>query len=119
MAEGDAEHALADQGRHLVLDPLRRAGVAEAGGETPDQANGPVRGPKQQRAGIGGDRPAVEAGDHTPVFDRPKFEQRLATLGPHWRLPLCVAVNGPNERSFTSSRLRCSYGLCEAESGPI
>ena len=33
MAERDAEDALADQGGDLVLDPLRRPRVAEAGGE--------------------------------------------------------------------------------------
>ena len=37
MPERDAENALADQGGDLVLDPLRRPRVAEAGGEAGDQ----------------------------------------------------------------------------------
>ena len=60
VAERDAEHALADQRRDLVLDPLRHARVAEAGGEAPDQADRPVGGAEQQRAGVRGDRAAVE-----------------------------------------------------------
>src|SRR5688572_24598461 len=36
MPECDAENALADQGGDLVLDPLRRPRVAEAGGEAGD-----------------------------------------------------------------------------------
>ena len=47
MAEGDAEHPLADQGRHRVLDPLRRPRVLEACREAPDQADSPVRGAQQ------------------------------------------------------------------------
>ena len=83
VAERDAEHPLADQGGDLVLDPLRVAGVGEAGGEAPDQADGAVRGPEQQRAGIRGDRPTVEAGDHVAALDGCKLEPRRATLRPH------------------------------------
>jgi hypothetical protein len=88
MAKRDAEDALADQGGHLVLDTLRRPYVAEAGREAPDQADGPVRGPEQQRAGIRGDRPTVEAGDHGAAFDGCKIEQRRATPCPHREPPL-------------------------------
>jgi hypothetical protein len=88
VAERDAEDALADQRGDRVLDPLRVAGIAEAGGEAPDQADRPIGGAEQQRAGIGGDRPAVEAGDHRAARDRCKLEQRRATLRRHRGPPL-------------------------------
>jgi hypothetical protein len=47
VAKREAEHALADQGGDLVLDPLRRPRVAEAGREAPNEADGPVRGSEQ------------------------------------------------------------------------
>jgi hypothetical protein len=102
VAEGDAEHPLADQGGHLVLDALRRPCVAEAGREATDQANRPVRGAEQQRPGVRGDRPAVEAGDHTPVLDRCELEQRRATLRRHRGPPLRrrKALSQKNFRRF-------------------
>ena len=69
VAKRDAEHPLAHQGGDVMRDALRRARIAKAPCEAPHQADGPVRGPEQQRAGIGGDRPAVEAGHHTPGLD--------------------------------------------------
>jgi hypothetical protein len=83
VAEGDAEHKLAEHGGDLVLDPLRHPGVAEAGGEAGDQADGAIRRSEQQRAGVRGDRPAVEGGDHAPALDRCKRELRRATLRRH------------------------------------
>jgi hypothetical protein len=88
VAEGDAEDTLADQGGDLVLHALRRPRIAEAGREAPHQPDGTIGGPEQQRAGIGGDRPAVEAGDHGAAFDGYKLEQRRATLRRHRGPPL-------------------------------
>ena len=88
VAKRDAEHPLADQGRHLMLDPLRRSRVLEARREPPDQADGPVRGPEQHSPGIRGDRPTVEAGDHGAALDGGKLEQRRATLCRHRGPPL-------------------------------
>ena len=71
VAEGDAEHPLADQGGQFVLDPLRRPCVAEAGCEALDQADGAIRSAEQQHTGIRGDRPAIKAGDHgAPSYGR-------------------------------------------------
>jgi hypothetical protein len=88
VAKRDAEHPLAHQGGDIVRDALRGARIAKARCEAPHQADGPVRGPEQQRAGIGGDRPAVEAGHHTPGLDGCKLEQRRATLCRHRGPPL-------------------------------
>jgi hypothetical protein len=102
VSERDAEHALADQGGHLVLDPLRRPRVPEASREALDQADGPVRGPEQQRAGIRGDRPAVKAGDHGAALNGCKLEQRRATLRLHRGPPLRrgKALSQKNFRRF-------------------
>jgi len=97
VAERDPEDALADQRGDRVLDPLRVAGIGEAGGEAPDQADRPIGGAEQQRAGIGGGprhrlgraaRPAVKAGDHRAARDGCKLEQRRATLCRHRGPPL-------------------------------
>jgi hypothetical protein len=88
VAKRDAEHPLAHQGGDIMLDALRRTRIAKAPCEAPHQADGPVRGPEQQRAGIGGDRPAVEVGHHTPGLDGCKLEQRRATLCRHRGPPL-------------------------------
>jgi hypothetical protein len=88
VAECDAEHPLADQGGDLVLDPLRRPRVAEAGREAPNEADGPVRGAEQQGSGVGGDRPAVKARDHGAALNGCKLEQRRATLCWHRGPPL-------------------------------
>jgi hypothetical protein len=88
VAERDAEHALPDEGGHVVLHALHGASVAEAGGEAPDQPDGAVGGAEQQRAGVRGDRPAVEAGDHGAALDRCKLKQGWVMLCPHRRFPL-------------------------------
>jgi hypothetical protein len=103
VAERDAEHPLADQGRRLVLDALRRPRVAEAGSEATDQADRPVRGPEQQRPGVGGDRPAVEAGHHTPGLDRCELEQRRVTLRRH-RGPPLRRVKSLSQKNFRRFR---------------
>ena len=83
IAEGEAEDALADQPRHAVLDPIRRAVVVEAGGEPLDEPDGPVGGAEQQRAGIRRDRAAIERRHHGAAFDGCKTERLRATLCRH------------------------------------
>src|SRR3712207_4734087 len=46
VAEGDAEHALADQGGDLVLYALRRPRIREAGGEAPQPGRWRDRRPR-------------------------------------------------------------------------
>jgi hypothetical protein len=99
IAERDPEHPLADQGGQPMLDAVRVVGVAEARREPPDQADGAIGGAEQQRAGIGGDRPTIEAGDHGTALDRCELEQRL-----------CVAVRLCCRRTFADSEPRCTYG---------
>jgi hypothetical protein len=102
MAKGDAEHPLADQGGHLVPDPLRRPRVAEAGGDAADQADRSIRCAEQQRTGIRRDGAAVEAGDHGPTLNGCEIEQPWATLCRHRGPPLHrrEALSQKNFRRF-------------------
>ena len=59
---------LADQRGDLVLDPFRRAPIAETAGKPLDKLDRLVRGPQQQRAGIRGHRTASNA-SHTVIID--------------------------------------------------
>jgi len=88
VAESDAEHALADQRRHPVLDQVRAAGIRKASREAPDQADRAIRRSKQQRTRIRGDRAAVESRLHTTAFNRCKTKQLCATLCRHRGTPL-------------------------------
>ena len=83
VPERDAEDALADQGRNLVLDPLRHARVAAARSEAADQSDGTVRRAKQQRASVRGDRTGVKGSDHAAALDGCNIEPRWATFCPH------------------------------------
>ena len=83
MPERYAEDALADQRGNLVLDTLRHSAIAKAGSEPPDQVDRAVRRAEQQRAGIRGDRAAVEGRHHAAALDGCKIEQRRATLRLH------------------------------------
>jgi hypothetical protein len=88
IAERDAEHALADQGRKGVLDEVRGAGILEAGREALDQADGAICGAEQESPGIGGDRPTCERGHHRASLDRCKEEVFGITLCGHRGVPL-------------------------------
>lgn len=83
IAQRQGEHPLSDQGLKPVLDQLRPPEVAETAGKAVDQADRPVRRPKQQRAGIRGDRPAIEGGFHTATFDGCKGVPIRATVCLH------------------------------------
>jgi hypothetical protein len=65
------------------IPPPVGAAALPAGGEASRQADGTVGGPEQQRAGVGGDGVAVEAGDHGAALDGCKLEQPWATLRRH------------------------------------
>jgi hypothetical protein len=108
VAERDAEDTLADQRGDLMLDPRRVASVAEAAGEALDQPDGAVGGTEQQRAGIRGDRPAVEAGHHGAARDRCKLEQRRVTLCRH-RGPPLRRRKALSQKNFPDSEPRCTY----------
>ena len=69
VAEGDAEHALADEGRDRVLDQPRVPRVAEASGEPANQIQSAIRRAEQQPSGVRRQRAAVELGDDGPAFD--------------------------------------------------
>jgi hypothetical protein len=88
VPESDAEHALADQRRHPVLDQVRPACIRKASREPPDQADGAIRRPKQQRPRIRGDRAAIERRLHPAAFDGCKTKQFCATLCRHRGTPL-------------------------------
>ena len=110
MAEGDAKHPLAYQGGDLVLDALRRPRVAEAGGKAPDQADGPVRDPEQEGTGIGGDRPAVEAGTTRRVSTGANSNSAgLHSFGIGGLL--CIAARLRSRRRFAGSEPRCTWVL--------
>ena len=69
VSERDSEHALADERRHVVLDQVRPARIHEAACKAPNQADDAVGRPEQKRAGIGGDRPAVETRLHPTALN--------------------------------------------------
>ena len=87
IAQRQGEHTLAGQGRHAVLDLVRRATIDEAGREPPHQPDRPVGGAQQQRAGIRGDGATVEPRHHRPAFNGCKLEAIRATLCRHWGVP--------------------------------
>jgi hypothetical protein len=100
VAERDPEDALADQHRERVFDPLGGAAILKARGKTLDEADRPISCAEQQRAGIRGDRAAVERGDHGAAFDRCKSKLIRATLCRHRGDPLKSA------KSFSQNNFR-------------
>jgi len=70
VASRDHQHTEAQNVGHLVADPLRQARIVDAGGQALGNAE-PLFGLAQdQHAGIGGELPAVEAGDDGFAGDR-------------------------------------------------
>lgn len=88
VAQRDAKHALPDQRRHLVREAPWHPAVGEAAREAVEQANGPVRGPKQQRARIRGDRAAAESRHYRASIDPCKAHRLRTTLYRHRGLPV-------------------------------
>jgi hypothetical protein len=75
IAERQSDHPLADQRLDLVLNQLWAARVTEAGREAIDEADRPVRRPKQQRPGVRSDASPVESRHHRTPFDGFKSKQ--------------------------------------------
>jgi len=66
----DHQHAKAQDGGEAVLDPLRRARVVDASGEPAREAEPALDLAQGEQAAVGGELPAVEAGDETLTPDR-------------------------------------------------
>ena len=60
VPERQSENALPDEGTYTVLDQLRAAAIAKAGGETLNQADHPIGGTQKHRTGVGGNGTADE-----------------------------------------------------------
>jgi hypothetical protein len=69
IPQRQAEDPLADQRRNLMLDPARRAPIAETAGEPLDEPDRLVGGPEQQRPGIRGHSTPIERCDHPTSLD--------------------------------------------------
>ena len=78
--QGDAEDALPDQRRDRVLDISGRAVIGKAGDEALDQADGPIGGAQQQRAGIERDLSRHQRSHNGAPFGGSKTELVCATL---------------------------------------
>ena len=88
VAARNAEHALPDQRRHVVAHPPRHPAIAETGGETVKQPDGPVGGAQQQRARVRRDRATTEIRHHGASIDACKAHRLRATLCRHRALPV-------------------------------
>jgi hypothetical protein len=69
VAERDAQHPLAQQGRNVVHNSVAGTAIRQAQGEPFDQPDRPIRRPEQQRAGVRADRPAIDSGHDPPPID--------------------------------------------------
>jgi hypothetical protein len=83
IPQRQAKDPLADHGRDLVLDLIRRAPILKTAGEAFDEPDRLVRGAQQQRAGVRGHRPAVECRHHAAPLNHSKVELRCATVCRH------------------------------------
>jgi len=83
VAERDTKNALAQHRRQLVNGERRVAAVLEASGEARHEADRLVGLAEQQRAGVGGDRAAVESAHNLTAFDGSEIERILTTLCRH------------------------------------
>jgi hypothetical protein len=83
VAQRQAEHALADQCAHFMLDQHWRTCIAEARREPIDQPDRAIRGAQQQRASVRRNRPAIERRNNGTPFDACKSKQIRATLCRH------------------------------------
>jgi hypothetical protein len=70
VAGRDHQHAEAQDRGDAVPDALRRTRVVEAGGEALGQAKPTLDLAQGQQAAVGGQLPAVEAGDQGLAGDR-------------------------------------------------
>ena len=96
VAQGDAEHPLADHGRDRVLDLLLRPSILETAGKALDESDRLVRSAQKQGTGVRRHHPAVECRHDTSTLDHSKLELRRATVCRHRGAPL-----------------RCAKSLCQ------
>jgi hypothetical protein len=83
VAERDPEHPLADQCRHLVLNPLRAPLVVKARRKPSHQIDRPVGRPQKQRASIRRYQAGIERRVHRAAFNGSKIKVFCATLCRH------------------------------------
>ena len=83
IAEREAEHALANQRGHSMLNKPGIAHVAKAAGQATNEIDRLVGRPQEQPARVRRHRPAVEFGDHRPPLNRCKLARLRATLRLH------------------------------------
>ena len=69
-ASRDHRHAEAQDVDHRVADPPRQARIVDAGGQAFGNAEPLLDLAQDQHAGVGGELPAVEAGDDGFAGDR-------------------------------------------------
>ena len=70
VASRDHQHPEAQNVGDLMADPPRQARVVDAGGQALGSAEPSLDLAQQQHAGVGGELPAVEAGDDGFAGDR-------------------------------------------------
>ena len=87
-----------------VLHPVLDATILEASGEPLDQSDRLVGSAEEQRAGVRGNRTAVERRYHPASLDHSKVELRRATLRRHRGTPLhrAKALSQKTYRRFQS-----------------
>jgi hypothetical protein len=83
VTQGNPEHPLTHQARHLVDHQLGRTVIGEASGKAFDQVDLPISGAQQQRPSLRGHRPAIERSHYLAPFDGCKAKQIRATLCLH------------------------------------
>ena len=103
VPQRDAADALHQHRLDGVLHQLRRTAVSEASRQPLHQADRPVHGAEQQRAGMRGHLPTVEGGHHLAPFDHFISKQIAATVCRHRGTPL-RRVKALSQKSYRRSR---------------
>jgi hypothetical protein len=88
VPQRQAKDALADQRAHRVLDQVPLSSIAEAAGQSIDQADRRIRLAQQQCAGIRTDRAAVKGRDHSAPINPCKLQLFRNTLCRHRGSPV-------------------------------
>ena len=83
VAQGNPEHPLTHQARHLVNHQIGITVIVKAAGKALDQPDLLVGSAEQHRPGLRGHRAAVKRGHYFVPFNRCKTEQIRATLCLH------------------------------------
>jgi hypothetical protein len=83
VAQGNPEHPLTHQARHLVNHQIGITVIGKAAGKALDQPDLLISGAKQHRPSLRGHRAAVKRRHHLVPFNRCKTKQIRATLCRH------------------------------------